>query len=255
MSALLEGLLPFAALGFFGALHCAGMCGGFAAIVATGGTARSRTARDLAAYVVGKALTYGVLGALAATAGHLLAHGGARLAGGGPGARADWLLGVQRACAWLAGLTLILFGTGSLGLRPPSRLAAFVAGLRPIRAAGALFSAVRTLPGLARPLGIGLVTGLLPCGLSFSAFALSASSGPRLGAAGAFVFGLATGPVLFASGWGWSGLFARRRPLALRLAGPLLIAFGVYTVLRGGLPFDQGIAQKALPACCAEAES
>lgn len=255
MEPFVAGLLPFLALGLVGALHCAGMCGGFAAIVAGGGRRRGGPTRDLLAYVLGKALTYAVLGALAAAAGHLLAHGGATLAGAPPGERAEWLLGVRRACAWLAGVTLVLFGAGALGLRPPSRLATVLAGVRPLRAARALFAAVRTLPGLARPLGIGLVTGLLPCGLSWSAFALAASAGPLLGPAGAFAFGLATGPVLLVSGWGWSGLFASRRTLALRLVGPLLIAFGAYTALRGGLPFDGGAAQAALPPCCAEAGS
>ena len=104
----------------------------------------------------------------------------------------------------------------------------------------------QALGGASGAFAAGTVPGLLPCGLSWSAFALAAGRDPLIAFSGLLVFGLATAPALMLSAWGWSGLSANRRALAARLAGPLLVLFGLFTIARG-LPAESA---DVLPDCC-----
>lgn len=243
-------LAPFLGLGLAGAAHCAGMCGGFAAAVSARRDPTSSATLRQFAYLLGKATTYALLGVLAALAGGLLTHGGADLAGADPSERARALEALRGVLAWMAGAMLVLFGLASMGLAPatwlrPTALGRLLAPLaRGLRALAAL-------PGYAGALGLGLSTGLLPCGLSWAALVLAATQAPALAGLGLFVFGLATAPALVATALGWRVLGARRRVWAARLAGPLLVAFGLYTGLRGGVPVGDSLASRALPECCA----
>ncbi|MCB9915655.1 MAG: sulfite exporter TauE/SafE family protein [Planctomycetes bacterium] len=253
-----EHLLPFLTLGLLGAAHCAGMCGGFAVAVSlASGPARWRALRRQLVYVLGKALTYGMLGMLAAQAGTLVVRGGRRLIG----EDAAQLAALQYGLAWVAGGMMVLFGLAAIGLGPAflsgEGLAARLSGdswwARGARGLQRLFAAVRDLPGDAGALGTGLLTGLLPCGLSWSALALATTTDPLTGFFGLFAFGLATGPVLVLVGLGWHGVSVRFRRLAVGAAGPILIVAGLYTVLRGGVPRSLAAARsQALPACCSE---
>jgi hypothetical protein len=244
-------LLPFVLLGLAGAAHCAGMCGGFAVAVAlAAGPARGRAVGHGLAYVVGKALTYAVLGLVVARAGDLAVHGGAELGNGAADAR---LSGLRAGLATVVGLGLVAAGLAHLGLGRrlwPARWRAAWARLG--GAAGRLFAGVRELPGAAGALGTGVLTGLLPCGLSWSALALALTARPVTGAAGLFLFGLATAPALLLVGFGARGLPVRARALAARAVGPLLILLGLFTAARGGLPSSLSAAGAALPECCQE---
>jgi len=249
----LAELSPFLLLGLLGSAHCAGMCGGFAVSVALGaGASRARALWRTLAYLLGKALTYAVLGLVAARAMHLLTHAGAGLAGSTPGADAAALETARRFLAWIAGFVCLLLALSALGLPLfPRAWRARLAGPgeRP-RLLGLVFDSARALPGSARSFGIGLGNGLLPCGLSWAALALAAGSRPATAALGLFAFGLATAPVLLAT-----ALSGHLLPLALRarlrpVGALLLIVFAVLTVARGGLPRPLAAAEEALPACC-----
>ncbi len=237
---------PFLALGLLGAAHCAGMCGGFAIAVSSrpsGARARSATASDVLAFATGKATTYAVLGAAVALAATRLAASDARLHA--------W----RETCAWIAGAVLVLHGLALVGLRLPRvRRSARVAALRGrvAKRLGPALAAVRALPGYAGPFGVGAFTGLVPCGLSWSAILLGAALTPERAAVGLFVFGLATTPALLGVALGWSALSARHRRLASTALGPLLVVFGALTILRGAHVGTGTLAASALPDCCAE---
>lgn len=244
-------LLPFLLLGLGGSVHCMGMCGGFAALVGEGARRAGRLGvREQLAYIVGKALTYCVLGLALALAADWALRGGAELVGGGEVHQAHVLERWRGIVAWIAGGLMVLLGLFALGLRLPQRLHSrpFIAGAHGL--ARRLFRGIADLPGLGGAFGVGLVTGLLPCGLSWGALALAAASPPRVAVLGMLIFGLATGPALALIGLGWSGIPLRWRAFAGRVAGPLLIAFGVLTIIRGGLPDSISGVQTALPACC-----
>ena len=86
------------------------------------------------------------------------------------------------------------------------------------------------------PLGLGLLLGLLPCGLLYSALIAAVSrGGPLEGALALLVFGLGTAPALLGLSLA-DDLLARRRALLDRLARLFLLAMGawfVWTGLRG----------------------
>lgn len=199
-------------LGLFGGAHCIGMCGGFV-LIAHGAGASSRGAARLAAYLSGKTATYAVLGVLAGALGHLV---------GG-------VSGAQTALSIAVGVFLVLIGLGAAGMIP-ERLPGFsVAGPWIGRALGRI---VRS-GGTRAPLVIGLLNGLLPCGLVYAALAKAATTGSAGGGAAAMaVFGVGTMPALVLTAWlgGQLGPVARRR--VARTGGWLVVAFGVYTLWR-----------------------
>jgi len=245
-------LLPFLLLGLGGSVHCMGMCGGFAALVGEGARRKGRLGvREQFAYVFGKALTYVVLGLVLALATELILREGAGLVGGGEVHQGHVLTRWRSIAAWVAGGLMILLGLTASGLRLPARVRRRPLLTRISGAAQKSFRNIASLPGLSGALGVGVVTGFLPCGLSWGALALAAASTPPVAALGMLIFGLATGPALALVGLGWSGIPGRWRAIAGRAAGPLLILFGVLTIARGGLPESVSAVEGALPACCA----
>lgn len=239
--------LAFLVLGLVGSAHCAGMCGGFALSVAlASGPARAALVRDQVLFVLGKASTYVVLGLLL----HTLLDGAVQASG------LAWL---QRAATVATGLVLIAAGAKLWGLRAtrPAAAPPFPTPLgRALRAAlGAasrLQSAARALGGASGAFAAGLVTGFLPCGLSWSALALATQVELAVALPGLLFFGLGTGPVLVLCGLGGERLLhlsPARRHLGVRIAGGLLIAFGGMTLLRGGWTLDDAIAGTPAPCC------
>jgi sulfite exporter TauE/SafE len=160
-----------------------------------------------ASYHLGRTVTYSFLGGAVAAAGSLLSVT-ARLAS------------LQRASEVLLGLLLALFGLASAGWIPGRALleGRCGEGLLP-RTLSALSSAGAS-PGASLP--AGLLMGLLPCGLVYTALLAAANLGAASpGAASAFprgfllmaLFGLGTTPPLFAVGLaaGRVGAAARER--------------------------------------------
>ena len=211
-------LLGFLVLGFLGGFgHCVGMCTPFVLLVSRRFSApEAGRAAALGAqlwYTAGRVLTYVVLGALAGFVGGVV-----ELAGS--------LLGVQRAALVLAGLVLVL--EAILGLAGTGPLASTQGGRLFGRASAALG---RRIPS--HPLGLGLLLGLLPCGLLYSALIAAVSrGGPAEGALAMLVFGLGTAPALLGVSLA-DDLLARRRALLDHLARLLLLAMGVWFIWTG----------------------
>jgi len=206
-------------LGLAGSVHCLGMCGGIAAAAGTRTqSAGSGTGAALAAlgFNLGRIASYALLGLLVgAVVGAAVAQVQVRP-----------LAVVLRA---LAGLLMFFMGLSLLTGRDLLSLE---------RLGGRLWQRLRPLAGRALELppalrfgALGLLWGFLPCGLVYSALALSATSGSALaGAATMLAFGLGTLPAMTAvtlssAQLGWS---APRGPLR-RLAGIALVIFGAWT--------------------------
>ena len=247
MEALLD-ILPLLALGFLGSLHCVGMCGGFAVAVSAGERGSwPRLLSGQGLYILGKAASYAVLALLLATG--LAWLGGAE----GPGHPGFGL--ARRILSVLAGVVLIATGLAALLGKQ-----LFVGGRahRVVSAATAparrLLDGARALPPRSRAFGVGVLNGLLPCGLSWAAVLVAAQEPPHVAALGAFAFGLATAPALIAVGLGTRLVGQRTWRLAPSLLGVVLVVFGVLTVLRGD-PAAGLHATHSGPSCCPEAEA
>jgi sulfite exporter TauE/SafE len=218
----MDASLPIAlATGFLGGFgHCVAMCGplvGALGISAPPGVPASRALAPQLAYHLGRITTYGTIGALMGLAGSFVNVAG-RLAG------------VQDAVAVLAGALLVAMGIGAASM---SLRVKVMEG----RLAGRVMSSVRRLFGHDAPMGaypLGLVLGLLPCGLSYSAFAAAAATGsPARGMLLALAFGAGTLPALLLAGAVVAALSVRARSLLHRLGGALVALLGLLFVLRG----------------------
>jgi sulfite exporter TauE/SafE len=250
MTPALSELLPFALLGLLGSAHCAGMCGGFAIGVALGaGASRRRAFIHSLAFALGKALTYSILGLLAAHGAHALVHTAAAL-GSHQTSHMDVLETLRRGMAWGAGVVCLVLACTALGVIPRFWRVPALHGSRGQRVLSRIFAATSSLDGTARSFGIGMVTGWLPCGLSWAALALAAGSAPALAASGLFVFGLATAPVLVSTALTGHLLPADLRRRLRPVGAVLLCVFAILTFARGGAMPTWTPAADMLPACC-----
>ena len=211
--------VPGAALvmGLLGSAHCVGMCTPFVMLVARRyGTPAGSHVPWVAQvwYTVGRLATYGTLGALGGALGGALQLAGA-------------LVGLQRAATILAGSVLVITAVASLlSLYPaagPSRWVSQMTAKLGSR-----------MPG--HPLALGLVLGLLPCGLLYSAVVAAMATGSAMsGAAGLVLFGLGTAPALFGVSLA-DALFIRRRVVLNRLSQVFVLVMGAWFLYRAALP-------------------
>lgn len=211
-------------IGLLGSTHCIGMCGGVVGALTLGAPTRSpwSLVPYLLAYNTGRIASY-------AAAGALLGFLSAQAFHFAPAAPAQFV------ARWIsAGFMMVL------GLY----LGGWWAGLGALeRLGGKFWNRVeplgrRLLPvnNPAKALLLGLLWGWLPCGLVYAAAAWSLGSGSAArGAALMVAFGVGTLPMLLAMGATarWFGDLARRS-WPRRIAGALLILFGVYTLVMAG---------------------
>ncbi len=212
-------------LGLLGSGHCVGMCGPL--ILAFPG--RQERLSGHLAYNSGRILSYSLVGLLLGGLG----QGLALLAGE---ASLLWTLRVQLLLSLLAALFLALFGLSKLGFlkepkllssASPGRLPGFQSLQRRLSASQA------TQRGAMIPLlFIGVLLGLLPCGLSFAAFAKALGAGGALrGALMGLSFGLGTLPSLLLLGLSASRLSLQHRQLSDLIAGMLMIGMAAALLL------------------------
>ena len=202
--------------GLLGSAHCFGMCGGISGLFAVNVSVLDlkRQLPKAIAYNAGRVVTYAVLGAAVAMLGKGAVDSIPRLAA--PVRLASGLLiilvGLQVAFGWR-----ILSVVENAGARLWRRVAPAAKALVP----------VQTLP---QATGLGLIWGLLPCGLVYSVLLLAATTAePSGGALVMLAFGLGTMPAMVATGISASKLaqFMSRNRLG---AGLLIVLLGIATV-------------------------
>jgi hypothetical protein len=245
--ATLIGTVVLASL--LGSLHCAGMCGAFAAFATMPGPDNAGGRLRLhVAYHGGRLAIYVVFGALAGLLGAALDVGGT-------------LVGVQRAAGIMAGTILVGAGLIAalrlLGVKLPPLSAAPLAAV-PLAAVPLLGEWIRKghetalrWPPIVRALAVGLLTALLPCGWLWAFVVAAAGTGhPLLGALTVAAFWVGTVPVLAAIGAGFqriTGLLGVRTQLAACL---VVIALGVLSLAgRWRLP---AVQSRAVPPTCVD---
>lgn len=204
-------------LGFFGSVHCLGMCGGIAGALGQGLPDQSRGSRFFRSslYSMGRITSYAMAGALVGFFGETFAA---------------WT-GLTVFLRILAGLLILGFGL---------HVAGWWNGLAVIERVGLV--AWRRLVPVTRRIGspdriwktfvLGMLWGWLPCGLVYAALIGAAATGhAAMGALFMTCFGLGTLPALLAaSGFGAQlGAFLALRS-ARRAAGILLLIFGLWSI-------------------------
>ncbi|MCS6771245.1 MAG: sulfite exporter TauE/SafE family protein [Kiritimatiellae bacterium] len=225
-------------LGVAGSLHCAGMCGPLAlALPRADGLSRRKLVFGRLLYNVGRAMTYAALGAVFGGIGHSLN-----------------LAGLQRAVSILCGVLLLLYASGALLPAVPRGLSVWITrAMTPLQQI--MVSRLRS-GSLGNLFVIGMINGLLPCGLVYIALAGAVATGTSWhGALFMFLFGLGTAPLIFALGLAGPSLHARLRGRFRAVLPATIALLGVWFVLRGsnlGIPLlSPGQAPNhSSPSCC-----
>lgn len=206
-------------LGLISSTHCVCMCGGImlsqTADVSTLQADRKKRVRGLKAslsYNLGRVLSYTLIGALFGLLGTAISYG------------SDF----KSIVFTMAGLAVALIGLNMWGLIP---------GLRALAPRQSKICAlpVKARCGLAgRPLAVGLLTGLMPCGPLYAMWVYAVGCGGALmGAASMLMFALGSLPLMFLFGALNSFIPAKLTKYANRLSSMLVLAMGAQMLIKG----------------------
>lgn len=225
-------------MGILGSFHCLGMCGPIALAIPPRSERKSIIAVDSLLYNFGRTATYTIMGALVGIIGASLS-----------------LAGYQETISVIAGIALLAVVVF------PKKWENSLAKIRIVESATEglkkLFGKIIGSKTAGSMMIIGLLNGLLPCGLVYVALTASIASGTIAGAAMfMFFFGIGTIPMM-------ASLFilksvvsigVRRRINKLIPAGIVVVA--VILILRGmalGIPYISPVLPdhvKEKPKCC-----
>lgn len=211
--------------------HCIGMCGGIVAIrsasarrpalaTANGASAGWLTrAASLVPVHLGRITTYTLLGAAMGLVGSLIEQVGG-------------FVGWQGVLSILVGIVMLLIGLSLMGILPPIEavVASATGAASPMKRMKGLFGNASVWSSI----GIGLLWGLLPCGLVFAMLVNAASTQTIYGGALAMVaFGLGTIPTLLGFGLASGAIAPQLRGNLMKFAAIIVLLFGAQAILRG----------------------
>ena len=212
-------IMGIAFLGSFG--HCIGMCGGI--VIAYSGTkieqkwGKTKQAISHLFYSFGRIVTYMTLGAMFGYIGGVASFNN-----------------TANGIMWIvAGVAMILAGLSLLG-KIKFLLIIEHSLSKSIWYQQSFKSLLRTQSLLSFFL-LGMLNGLLPCGLVYSFAIIATSTGSAfLGALVMLIFGLSTIPALFSLGF-FVGIFNQSsfRNIMIRLAAIAVLLYGVFTIYNG----------------------
>lgn len=206
-------------LGGFG--HCIGMCGPLVASYtlatpASGAQPWFSRISPHVLYNLGRITTYAVIGGIMGLSGSFVNVAGK-------------IAGVQNFVAMAAGAIMIVMGLNISGLRGNTGWIE-KHNLPVLRAARKVLSS----SSIFRYYPLGLLLGLLPCGLSYTVFTASAGTGGLFsGMLTSLLFGLGTLPAILLFGVVITFLSPALRGRIYRTGGVLVIIMGVYFLYQG----------------------
>ena len=206
-------------LGLVGSGHCLGMCGGIT-VALNASAAEEKRLQLSTVYQMFRVVSYALLGAVVGGLGHVFERW----------TQLPLLPVIGAVLLLMLGLYLMRFWNVLVYLEKIGwRLWRYIAPIQK-----------RFIPvkSYTQAMVVGLLWGLLPCGLVYSALALAATSGEIAnGAATMAAFGLGTMPMMLAT-----GLFSRqllmtfRKPRVQTMMGVVFVVWGawqLYSVLGG----------------------
>ena len=209
-------------LGLMGSFHCAGMCGPIAIALPLHGNTIPQKIFGGTLYNLGRTLTYGVMGAIFGLLGQGVE-----------------MIGFQQKISIIMGAIMILSVIFPSLFRNQYNMDkswfSLVGKLK--KSIGKLFS-VRSFSSL---FFIGLLNGLLPCGLVYMAIAGAIGTGEVvLGSLYMIMFGLGTIPMMLSIAIAGNILSVAIRRKINRLIPVLVVVVGIFFILRGlslGIPY------------------
>ncbi|BAX79610.1 sulfite exporter TauE/SafE family protein [Labilibaculum antarcticum] len=234
-------------LGLMGSFHCVGMCGPIALAIPLKTTSWLARISGGVIYNIGRALTYAFMGAIFGLLGRGLVMSGFQ----------QWVSVIMGAIMILSVITPSIYKNR---FNAEKGLFSFVGKVK--LSLGKLFTQ-RSYGSLFL---IGLLNGLLPCGLVYVAIAAAIATGSAAGGGlFMFIFGLGTLPMMLAISLIGNLITLELRKKITRLIPYAIVFIGVLFVLRGlslGIPFlsppekamtvptEQVDVTKPKPDCC-----
>ncbi|MDX1667754.1 MAG: sulfite exporter TauE/SafE family protein [Saprospiraceae bacterium] len=206
-------------IGLLGSFHCIGMCGPIAASLPYGHRSRLSATSRMMLYQGGRLTTYVLLGLIIGLAGQGMA-----------------LAGWQSTISVGLGIALLLFAMFSIRIESwLFRNPVFYAVYRWVKER---MAGMFRKNGLSAFFSIGLLNGLLPCGLVYVAILGALGLGNSL-QSGLYMllFGLGTLPMLLATSILGHSIDARWRARMRKVVPIILIGLGILLISRG-LNFD-----------------
>jgi len=220
-------------LGLLGSLHCAAMCGPLMLALPGRAAGAGRFIAGRIIYQLGRVVTYGLLGVVAGLVG-----------------KSIFLAGAQRSLSIALGVAVLV------GFIVSKKIALAAPAVRLVTLLKTAMSAQLRRRDFSSLALLGMLNGLLPCGLVYVALAGAAARG-GLWEAVVFmaVFGFGTLPMLLAISLSGK-LFPVSLRLKLRGAIPAgVCALALLLILRGlalGIPYVSPALVAGVPAsCCA----
>lgn len=239
---MLTNLIIGLSIGLAGSFHCIGMCGPLALSLPLNNDSRRGRIYSIALYNIGRAVTYSLMGVLFGAIGSTL-----------------FLTGYQQVISISIGaviLFLVLFGNhlnANIGFinRFHNHIKILLGKL------------LRQEKNVLSYFGIGLVNGLLPCGLVYLAIASAVATGSVLGGGLLMLaFGLGTIPLMFALMVAGRYVSLAVRQKMRRLVPVFIGIMATLMILRGlglGIPYiSPSFAQnekKEVMSCCSKDSS
>jgi sulfite exporter TauE/SafE len=215
-------LISAIVLGLMGSFHCAGMCGPIAVALPLHGNTIPQKIFGVTLYNIGRTITYGVMGVLFGLLGQGLG-----------------MIGFQQMISVIMGAIMIISALFPALFKSQYRLDkgwfSFVGKLK--KSIGEMFS-IRSFSSL---FFIGLLNGLLPCGLVYMAIAGAIGTGNAAeGTLYMILFGLGTIPMLLSISLAGNVINLAIRKKINKLIPVLVVVVGLLFILRGlslGIPY------------------
>ncbi|WP_333676909.1 urease accessory protein UreH domain-containing protein [Muricomes intestini] len=226
-------------IGLITSVHCIAMCGGINLsqclpqdTLEGTGESKFSTFAPAFLYNLGRVISYTVIGFLLGGIGMLL----------GGGSSAGLPVFLQGILKLIAGVFMVIMGINMLGIFP------WLRRFNP-RMPRFLVAKIGTQKGKSkRPLIVGLLNGLMPCGplQSMQIVALAAGN-PFTGALSMFIFSLGTVPLMLGLGFGVSALGKKFTGKVMNVGAVLVVVLGLAMLSQGGA-LSGLILPKEIPA-------
>jgi len=207
-------------IGLLGSAHCIGMCGGFVAMYSLRKPVTRPALPYHLLYNLGRIITYSILGGIVGYIGSFFSYIGK-------------LRGVPGAALLIAGTIMVLMGMnlagiiGKRGLFEDTGITA-TSGFRRI------LHGILAMESVWGAFLLGLLLGLLPCGLLYPIFISAAASGGFVaGMLTLAVFGLGTAPGMLFFGFLVTRVKPHIKQRFYRIAAFLIMLLGLRAFLRG----------------------